>query len=41
MNLLHTHQPILNIEADAHQLVEAHVSPTLAWVKINMLRPYN
>ncbi|MDP9500634.1 DUF1425 domain-containing protein [Bisgaard Taxon 45] len=33
VNLLHTHQPILNIEADADPLVDAHVSPTQAWVK--------
>ncbi|HDR1501205.1 TPA: YcfL family protein [Pasteurella multocida] len=39
VNLLHTHQPILNIEADAHQLVEAHVSPTLAWVKNKYATP--
>lgn len=32
-SLVHTHQPILNIEADANAVIEAEITTNSAWIK--------
>ncbi|MGY4677431.1 YcfL family protein [Pasteurella sp. P03HT] len=40
-SLLHTTQPILNIEADAEPIIEAQVSPHSAWIKNKSKQPHD